>query len=139
MATGNQKVIATAGIISVGVGSANAVLKHKRLPSYKFLVGSAIAYLLLSAMGNTEAMGEVAKGLALGVMTTVVLGEGGGVLSYIAGDGEMDTATERRILTDSEPTRREARMIQRLVPNPQGGFRSDFLPALPGVPPTHNR
>jgi len=139
MSVTNQKVIATAGLVSVGVGSANAVLKYKRLPSWKFLVGSAFAFMILSAMGQGETTGEVAKGLALGVMTTVLLGEGGGLFSYVAGDAEVDTA-KRRVLADTPPDPdAHRRIVRRIVPNYNGGFRSDHLPPRPGVPPTTNR
>lgn len=140
MASEHQKVIATAALVSVSVGSANAVLKYKRPPSYRFLIGSGMAFLLLSALGNSEALGEVAKGLALGIMTTILLGEGGGVMSYFAGEAEVNTA-KRRILDDVEPADpdQRRRVHQRLTVNPQGGFRSDFLPPFPGVPPTTNR
>lgn len=85
----NTRVIATAGIIAVSVGSANAILKNKKLPSTRFLIGSGVTFLLLSAMAD---MGEpeLANAFAVAVCTTVVLGEGGGVLSYI-NNGEMDT------------------------------------------------
>lgn len=89
MASDAHKVVATAGLISVGVGSANAVFKDHRPPTAKFLIGSGVAYLVLSVLA--DASPDLAKGLAIGVATTVVMGEGGGVLSYI-NTGEMDTA-----------------------------------------------
>lgn len=83
-----NRVIATAGIIAVAVGSVNAIAKDKKLPSTKFLIGSGVAFLILSAIADVEP--ELAQALAIAVCTTVVLGEGGGVLSYI-NNGEMDT------------------------------------------------
>lgn len=139
MSVTNQRVVASAAIISVGVGSANAILKYHRLPSHRFIVGSGLSYLLLSAMAQGEASGEIAKGLALGVMTTILLGDGGGLFSYIAGDAETDTA-KKRILADSpDPDARPQRIIRTIIPNPNGGFRSDHLPPTPGVAPTTNR
>lgn len=138
MASDAQKVIATAGIISVGVGSANSILKYKRTPSYRFLVGSGVAYLLLSAMGNSAAMAEVAKGLALGIMTTVLLGDGGGLLTYIAGEKETNT-TKARILASAPSTPPQPRIVRNLVLDPRGGYRSDYVTPTPGVPPTTNR
>lgn len=83
-----NRVIATAGLISVAVGSVNAIGKNKRLPSAKFLIGSGMAFLLLSAMSEAEP--ELASAFAVAIATTVVIGEGGGVLTYI-NDGEIDT------------------------------------------------
>jgi hypothetical protein len=140
MSVTNQRVVASAAIISVGVGSANAVLKYHRLPSHRFIVGSGLSYLILSAMAQGEASGEIAKGLALGVMTTILLGDGGGLFSYIAGDAETDTA-KKRILADSPPADPDAHrpIVRNIIPNPNGGFRSDHLPPTPGVTPTTNR
>lgn len=139
MSVTNQRVVASAALISVGVGSANAVLKYHHLPSHKFIVGSGLSYLLLSAMAQGEASGEIAKGLALGVMTTILLGDGGGLFSYIAGDAEVNT-TKKQILADSPPDPDAHRPIVRnIVPNPNGGFRADHLPPTPGIPPTTNR
>lgn len=84
----NQRVIATAGIISVGVGSVNSIAKDKKLPSAKFLIGSGVAFLLLSALAEVDA--DLGNALAVAVCATVVIGDGGGVLSYI-NNGEMDT------------------------------------------------
>jgi hypothetical protein len=97
--------------------------------------------MLLSAMANIgEASGEIAKGLALGVMTTVLLGEGGGLLSYIASPAEVNTAARSIKEQDPDPDPEARRAIVRtLTVNPRGGFRSDHLPPLPGVPPTTNR
>lgn len=136
-----QKVIATAGLISVSVGSANSVIKYKRPPSTRFLIGSGIAFLVLSAMGNTESLGEVAKGLAVGVMTTILLGEGGGVLTYFIGERESDTRKPgRKDTTDgqAEKSRSEnaqtARARVRAAVAPSGSFRRDIIPLQPFHP-----
>lgn len=88
MDSSTSRVIGTAAIISVGVGTLNSFWKHKKPPSARFLIGSGAAYVILSAIGEGEP--EVAKALALAVATTVVLGDGGGILSYI-NKGEIDT------------------------------------------------
>lgn len=104
-----QRVVATAGILAIGVGSVNAIAKHKSLPSARFLVGSGVAFLLLSALAEGEP--EIAKALSIAVLTTVLLGEGDGVLSYINGHGELDTAKNQGFtpltttLADLPPTR----------------------------------
>lgn len=85
----NNRVIATAGLVAVAVGSVNALGKNKRMPSTKFLIGSGVAFFLLSVLAEVDQ--ELANALAVAVAVTVVFGEGGGVLSYI-NNGEMDTA-----------------------------------------------
>ena len=91
---GAQRVIATSGLIAVGAGSANTVIKHHKLPSTRFLIGSGVAYLLLSALAEFEP--DVAKALAIAVLVTVLLeeGSGGGVLDFI-NNGEMNTGKKK--------------------------------------------
>lgn len=84
-----SKIIATAGIISVGVGTVNSFSKNHAPPSARFLIGSGAAFLVISAIAEVEP--EIGQALAIAVMTTVLLGEGGGVLTYISGKGEIDT------------------------------------------------
>lgn len=137
-----QKIIATAGIVSVGVGSANAVLKHKRPPSSKFLIGSGVAYLGLSALAQGQP--DVAQGLALGIMTTIVLGEGGGVLSYLDERGETDTQKAKKPKDDEigAPFNNPARPLEDIggggdFPEPDsmnGAYRPDTVPGFPGLP-----
>lgn len=85
-----SKVIGTCAVVVIGVGTANSLGKHKRLPSARFLIGSSMAFLILSALSEGEP--EVAKALALAVTTTVVLGQGDGLFSYVNQHGETDTA-----------------------------------------------
>lgn len=99
---GSNRVIATAGLVAVAVGSVNAIGKNKRLPSTRFLIGSGVAFFLLSALAEVDQ--ELANALAIAVCATVVLGEGGGVLSYI-NNGEMDTAKgQSKGYTPDNPT-----------------------------------
>lgn len=138
----NQTVIATAGLLAVGVGSANAILKDKRAPSARFLIGSGVGFLLLSAMANGgEAMAEIAKGLALGIMTTVLLGEGGGVLSYLG--GEVDTQKSKGAMppkgSDEEQALSEGHQMSAVVtwfnPPASAPFHPGQLPVFPGLTP----
>lgn len=133
MASDTQKVIATAGLISVGVGSANAVFKFKRRPSTRFLIGSGIAYLILSAMGNSDTLGEIAKGLALGIMTTIIMGEGGGLASYFLEKEAEDTRRPGADREDLPPQQQRPRRVVR-VGNPNGQFRPDQTAAQPFHP-----
>lgn len=138
MPTTNQTVIATAGLISVGVGTINSIAKDKKPPSTRFLIGSGVAFLILSAMSSMgDGLGELAKGLALGVMTTVLLGDGGGVLSYL-GEREIDTkkaAPSAPKGSDAESAEREGVFTSARVsvPNVVNGatYRSDNLAPFP--------
>lgn len=135
----NRRVIAACALIAVGVGSANAMLKDKRMPTTRFLIGSGVAFLILSAMADMgEGMAEVAKGLAAGVASTVVLGDGGGLLSYI-NTGEVDT--QKKQPKDSHGTVRDANKVTPVHPvqHPGGTFRPDNLAAFPGLTPTPPR
>lgn len=129
----NQTVIATAGLISVGVGTVNSIAKDKKPPSTRFLIGSGVAFLILSAMANGgDGLAELAKGLALGVMTTVLLGDGGGVLTYL-GEREIDTrkkGSDTPKGSDTEQAVREGVFSDTWVttPNrPTAAYRLDIL------------
>lgn len=129
----DHRVIAACALIAVSVGSANKITKDKSLPSTRFLIGSGVAFLILSAMADMgEGAAEVAKGLAAGIMTTVVLGDGGGLLSYID-HGEVDTQKRSR----PAPTPPRSRDTVFVHPKSHGGtFRPDTLTAFPGLTPT---
>src|SRR3954447_2407321 len=104
-----KKVIGVAALITVGVGTANSMLKHQKPPSTRFLIGCGMTFLILSAMAEFPTGEEVAKGLALGVMTTVLLsGEAGGLLAYID-KGEFDTNPPK---PDETPARTPARVVR---------------------------
>lgn len=130
----DHRVIAACALIAVSVGSANKVIKDKRLPSTRFLIGSGVAFLILSAMADMgEGAAEVAKGLAAGVMSTVVLGEGGGLLSYID-HGEVDT--QKKSTPKHTPAPRTRDTVFTHVKSHGGTFRPDTLTAFPGLTPT---
>jgi len=136
----NRKIVGVCALLAVSVGAANSVFKNKRLPSSRFLIGSSVAFLILSAMSETDTGSELAKGLAMGIATTVVLGEGGGLLSYLDGRGETDTQrdTKRRAsssaatsgLQPSAPADDPAILTPTSGPTP---LRSDHRPAFPGL------
>lgn len=142
MASDAQKVIATAGLISVAVGSANSFVKYKKPPSTRFLIGSGMAYLLLSSLGNMDAMSEIAKGLAVGVMSTIVLGEGGGVMSYFVGL-EGDTKAPKAKSADPAQRAKAQQSAVHLIAHPQpttpGAYRSDRFTPQPFLPGTGQR
>lgn len=104
-----QRVVATCGLLAVATGSVNSLAKQKRLPSTRFLIGSGVAFLILSALAEAEP--DVAKALSIAVLSTVLLGQGDGVLSYLNQHGEIDTSKDHGFtpltttLKDLPPTR----------------------------------
>lgn len=96
-----SKVIGTCAVVVLGVGTANSLAKHQRLPSVRFLVGTSATFLILSALSEGEP--DVAKALALAVTTTVVLGDGDGLFSYVNKHGEADTKARSKVGSAKAP------------------------------------
>jgi stage V sporulation protein SpoVS len=135
-----QRTIATAAVISVGAGSLNAVVKDKRLPSARFLIGSGVAFFLISALAEAEP--ETAQALAIAVTVTVLLdsGDGGGVLSYF-NTGEMNTERRPRVgFTPRNPPQNRAPVATADTAREVRGqgavrFAPDTVPAFPAYNP----
>lgn len=135
-----KRVIGVAALVTVGVGTANSMLKEQRPPSTRFLIGCGMTFLVLSAMAEFPTGEEVAKGLALGVMTTVLLsGDAGGLLAYID-KGEFDTNPKKDTTTGNPEERAPVRVVRTVhVRNPNGpSFRPDTVAAIPGIRPAVN-
>lgn len=128
-----QRVIATCGLLSVTVGSVNSIAKDKQLPSARFLIGSGVAFLLLSALAEGEP--EVAKALSIAVLTTVLIGQGDGVLSYINHRGEIDTA-QRFTPTAAQLADKPPTQVNRagLPNNPRALSTIPQTLTIPGIP-----
>jgi hypothetical protein len=88
-------------LIAVSVGTINSVAKKHEMPSSRFLIGSGAAFLILSALAEAEP--EVAKALAFAIATTVVIGQGDGVLSYLNQRGEIDTQKQQQQPSVEQP------------------------------------
>lgn len=136
MTEGNtDRVLATAMIVSVGVGTINSVVKYGRPPSARFVIGSGVAYLALAALAEGEP--EVAKALAIAVATTVVIGQGDGVFSYVNKYGEADTragARDPKAGGADRATRVSGSAVA--MPDPYPISRSDRMTPIPGLPAT---
>lgn len=89
----NNKVIPTSALIVLAVGSVNSIARNKRLPSTRFLIGTGVVFLILSALSDLLDE-QVANSLSIAVAVTVVLGEGDGVFSYVNRHGEADTSAK---------------------------------------------
>lgn len=132
-----HRLIATSAIISVGVGTVNSVVKYGRPPSMRFLIGSGVAYLALSALAEGEP--EVAKALAIAIASTVVLGQGDGLFSYVNKYGEANThagAHDPKNGRHGSTAVDTGNLHAAAVNEPPPAFRSDTLPAMPGIPST---
>lgn len=67
----------------------------------RFLIGSGAAYVILSVIGEGEP--EIAKALAFALATTVILGDGGGVLSYLNSSKNETDTTKKAVSDDVAP------------------------------------
>lgn len=130
-----HRIIATSAIISVGVGTVNSMVKYNRPPSMRFLIGSGVAFIALSALAEGEP--EVAKALSIAIASTVVLGEGDGVFAYVNkyGEGNTQPGAKDPLRTDRDRTvRRNA--ASTAMPETDPTLRRDRVPAMPGIPRT---
>jgi hypothetical protein len=81
-----QRVVIISAIITLGVGWFNSAKKGKPLPSWRFIIGGGMAFVILGIVADFEP--EIAGPLALAVVTTALLTEGNGILEY-ANTGEL--------------------------------------------------
>jgi hypothetical protein len=124
------KAVAIAGLVTVGVGTANSVLKEQKPPSTRFLIGCGVAFFAISAIGEAEP--EVANALAFAVMVTVLLSDqSSGVLEYF-NNGEMDTAPRRNPPKTPDTDSREVTIIRKHSAG-AGDYRDDSTPPFPGL------
>jgi hypothetical protein len=56
-----KRVIGVAALVTVGVGTANSMLKEQRPPSTRFLIGCGMTFLILSAMAEFPTGEEVSE------------------------------------------------------------------------------
>lgn len=135
--TGNdaQKFVIVSATLTFGIGTLNSLIKNNTLPSARFLIGSGVVYVALSAMAEGEP--EIAKGLAMAVLTTAMLGNGQGVLTYLEGRGELDTTrpagpksgAQVAPRTSSQPLSNNVTVVP---------IHKQKLPAIPGIGPTQH-
>lgn len=136
-----QRILATSAIVAVGVGTANSFIRYHRPPSTRFLVGSGIAFLTLSALAEAEP--ELAQSFGMAIASTVVLGEGSGLFSYVNKWGEADThrgATDPKGGPLGRAREREddpqGAMSTMDAPEAYAALFTPSLPAMPGIPPS---
>lgn len=114
-----HRVIAVSGTVALGAILVTTAKDKKELPGARFWIGSGVAYLLLSALAEVEP--DVASAFGIAILTTVLIGEGNGVLSYIA--------TRQQIDTSKNPSR-----SQGWTPKISGDASDVHAPATPGTP-----
>lgn len=113
----SSRVIGTCALVTLGVGSLNSIAKNKTLPSSRFLIGTGVAFFILSALAEAEP--EVAKALSLAVVTTVVIGQGDGALSYLNHRGEIDTQQSKSGHPKQPPTSTDyGHTLPKQIPHP---------------------
>lgn len=116
-------------VITMLIGVLNSIYKYDKLPSFRFFFGNGVLFLMLSGLAEFEE--EIAKALALAIVTFTVLGEGGGVLDHFLGSGTSKTTLN----TDPSGTKQIPAHSQSLGGGPQGaaatvGRRETGLPAV---------
>lgn len=94
-----QRVVIVAAIVTLGVGWFNSAKKGNPLPSWKFIIGGGVTFIVLGIIADFEP--EIAGPLALAVMTTALLSEGNGILEYANG-GEL-TPPKPKTITPPHP------------------------------------
>lgn len=83
-------------VITLIIGCLNSIYKTDKLPSFRFFFGSGVLFLMLTVLADWEE--EIAKALALAIVTFTVLGEGGGVLDHFM--GSHPSASKTTLNTD---------------------------------------
>lgn len=81
-----QRIVIVSALITLGVGWFNSAKKGNPLPSWKFIIGGGLTFIVLGIVADFEP--EIAGPLALAVVTTALLTEGNGILEYANG-GEL--------------------------------------------------
>lgn len=82
-------IITGSMVMTLIVGVLNSIYKTDKLPNFRFFFGTGILFLMLSLLADAEE--EIAKALALAIVTFTLLGEGGGVLDHFLGTGSAKT------------------------------------------------
>lgn len=101
MKTKNTTLIAACGFITFALGILNSVYKRRQLPPFRFFVGNGLLWLGLMSLDEFEP--EIANALALAVVTFVVIGEGGGVLTHYVSNGRHNEFDTRRKAATGSP------------------------------------
>lgn len=128
-----HKFIVVSATLTFGIGLLNSLIKNGQLPSARFLIGSGVVYVGLSALAEGEP--EIAKGLSLAVLTTAMLGNGQGVLTYLEGRGELNTQKPSDPKAGAQTAMRNNQ--QPLSHNvPVRPIRKGNIGAIPGIPPS---
>lgn len=130
-----QRVLATSAIIALGIGSINSIAKYKRPPSARFVLGTGAAFFALSVLAEAEP--DLAKAFGVAIASTVVLGQGDGLFSYINKYGEANTqAGAKDPKSDRVRERQDDPQHALSYPVPDERPTALFnLPARPGLIP----
>lgn len=97
-----QRIIVLSAALVLVIGTTNSFVKNGKWPTGRFWLGTGFMVVALSALSEAEP--DVAAPLSIAVLTTVILGEGDGLLSYIAIRGETDTKRRAPKKTSQDTT-----------------------------------
>jgi hypothetical protein len=126
----SKNVVLIAALLVFGLGWFNSE-KEGKAPSAKFLIGAGITFTLLSFLSDFSP--AAANALALAIATTALFGEGGGVLTYLNKEGDLDTPTnaDAKDAQDTRTAKKGAAPIQKQASSP-----AINNPGLPLTQPT---
>lgn len=85
-----KNLVGVAMMFTVGVGVVNSIAKNQTLPSARFIIGSSVVWLILTAVADVEP--EIAVPLAVAVLTTSILASDSGPLDWLTKRGETPTS-----------------------------------------------
>jgi hypothetical protein len=93
---GNQEqsknVVLISALLVFALGWFNSE-KEGKAPSARFLIGAGVTFTLLSFLADFSP--QAANALAMAIATTALFSEGGGVLTYLNKEGELDTPDKK--------------------------------------------
>lgn len=84
-----HRIVLLSAVGTFGIGWFNAAKKGNSIPSKRFIVGCGVTFTLLSFLSDVQP--DVAGAFSGAMLTTVAFNEGGGILKYMNGNGEVTT------------------------------------------------
>jgi len=121
-----QGIIVTSALVTFTLAFLNSYLVPRKTPRVRLFIGVAILYIALSITAQFSP--RIARGFAVLVMVTAILGEGGGVLNWLMGRGTHDHIGSKTTGTPNPPA---IGTPKRLALPPPGA--TTVIPTLPNL------